>query len=366
MTTSTVSAVKARPRRAALLLVCVVSLVLIVVLLELGLRGIHAIHHWREWRGQAWGATRPESSLLHQASSIPGLDYEMAPNRESSLHGLPMKTNQFGMRDNEAFSPRTESPCRIAVLGDSYTFGVRVREEEAYPKVIEKLLRQSSARDRCRFEVLNFGVVGYSSYDEDLMFKYRVANFNPRVVILGYVLNDPECDAVQPLHAYFVKQAWWQPYRLLTLAGQVETNWEQKRFGGGDYYVYLHAQQRKWQSVVDAFSDIHQVAERRNIKVLVAIFPMITPAFKGNAWTRYPYARLHKQVADLAAANGFRVVDLRDAFSEYPSQDLVFSGTDDHPNARGHEVAAQAIEKELLADFPHFFDVNSKLASALR
>jgi len=107
------------------------SLVFSLVLFELGLRALHAAHHWREWRGQAWGVTRPESSLLHQASSIPGLDYEMAPGRNTSLHGLPIRTNQFGMRDSEPLSQAADPRCRIAVLGDSYTFGVRVHEDEA-------------------------------------------------------------------------------------------------------------------------------------------------------------------------------------------------------------------------------------------
>jgi len=192
------------------------------------------------------------------------------------------------------------------------------------------------------------------------MLKYRVVNFDPHVVIVGYVLNDPECDPIQPLHAYFVTHAWWQPYRLLTLAAQVEADWDRERLGGGDYYVYLHAQgQRKWQSVVDAFSDIREVALRHQMKVLVVIFPMVTPSFKGKPWTQYPYTGLHKQVADLAASNGFRIVDLLGAFSAYPSQELVFPAGDDHPNVHGHEVAARAIEQGLLSQFSYFFDLNS-------
>ena len=128
--------------------------------------------------------------------------------------------------------------------------------------------------------------------------------------------------------------------------------------GGGDYYFYLHAQdQRKWQSVVDAFRDIRDVTSPRSIKVLVVIFPEVTESFKGKPWSDYPYTKIHQQVSDLAVRNGFRVVDLLEAFSQYPSRDLTFAGTDDHPNVLGHEVAARAIEKELLADSSYFFDL---------
>jgi hypothetical protein len=121
--------------------------------------------------------------------------------------------------------------------------------------VVERLLRKPTAAAACTFEVLNFSVMGYSSYDEALMLRYLAVNFGPHVVIIGYVLNDPEVDPVQPLHAYFVKPPWWKPYRLLGLISQVETTWDQKRLGE-DYYVYLHHPgRRKWQSVVDAAVD---------------------------------------------------------------------------------------------------------------
>lgn len=331
------------------------SIVLTLALLEAGLRAGHTLRHRRErlWPG------RP--TLVHQISSIPGLDYEMGENRHSSLEGVPVNTNPYGMRDSEPSLQATKSHCRIAVLGDSYTFGVRVREEDTYSKVLEKLLRQSVAAFQCQFEVLNFGVIGYSTYDEDLMLKYRAVNFEPHVVILGYVLNDPECDPIQPLHAYFVDYPWWQPYRLRTLFAQVKADWDRKRLGGGDYYTYLHAEgHRKWQSVVDAFTDIRSVTSPRNIRVLVVIFPMVTTSFKGKPWTEYPYVKIHQQVSDLAAGNGFQVLDLLNAFSTYPSQTLVWPKADDHPNALGHEVAARAIENKLLEKSSYFFDLNSE------
>lgn len=334
-------------RRLSLFLVSIASLFLTLAVFELGLRVSYRL------------IKAPDHTLVHQASSIPGLVYEMAPNRELRLtDGTLIKTNQYGMRDSEPSLQRTESPCRIAALGDSYTFGLKVLAEQAYPKVLERRLRQSAAGKDCPFEVLNFGTSGYSSWDEALMLRYRVVDFDPHVVILGYVLNDPEVDPIQPLHAYFLRRPWWQPYYLRRLVGKAEAIWDERHFGGGDYYVYLHAQgHRKWQSVVDAFSNIRDVTSPRGIKVLVVIFPEVTESFKGKPWSDYPYTAIHQQVSDLAVRNGFRVVDLLEAFSAYPSRDLTFSGADDHPNVAGHEVAARAIEKELLAEPSYFFDL---------
>jgi len=365
-------------RGVARLLVSVAGVLVALVLAEAGLRIYHQIDQWRI-RSQSepvvsgfppiydFSGSDPRSAVIHQASSIPGLGYEMAPNRElRARNGILMKTNQFGMRDDEPSAQQTDSPCRIAVLGDSYTFGLGVQEEETYPKVLEKLLRQSPVAARCQFEVLNFGVVGYSAYDESLVLRYRVVDFNPRVIVIGYVLNDPEIDpTVQTLHRYYSERPWWRQFRIFTLPGDAKTNWDINRLGGGDYYVYLHApKERKWQSVVDAFRDIRDVAAQHHSTVLVVIFPELTKRFKGKPWSDYPYAQIHQQVADLATGDGFRVVDLRAAFSRYPSQDVVLPGTDDHPSVRGHMVAAEAIEAELLGELGYFFQLEPQQSAA--
>jgi lysophospholipase L1-like esterase len=350
---------------ASRLLVSVVSLFFTLGLLEVGLR---VVQGWTKesppgLSGRTFGpvddfsGSDPRSIVIHRASSIPGLSYEMAPNRElRARNGIVIKTNRFGMRGREPAAQKTDSPCRIAVLGDSYTLGLGVREEDAYPQVLEELLRLSPTAAHCQFEVLNFGVVGYSSSDEDLVLRHRALEFNPKVVIIGYVLNDPEIDPIQPLHRYYSQHRWWQHFRLLRLPDEARTSWDIRRLGGGDYYVYLHAPgQRKWQSVVDAFRDIRDVSAQRNIKVLVAIFPEITKRFKGKPWTDYPYAKIHRQVSDLAVRDGFRVIDLREVFSQHPSEDVVLPGADDHPSVLGHAVAAQAIEQELLKEFSYFF-----------
>src|SRR5262245_1068570 len=274
-------------RAISLLLLSLASVVFTCALLEVGLRVAHEVQEWQNKSPPSadagamtpiydFSGSDPRSIVIHKASSIPGLTYEMAPNRElTARNGIPIQTNQFGMRDSTSIALKTDSRCRIAVLGDSYTFGLGVRAEETYPKVLEKLLRQSPAAARCQFEVLNFGVVGYSAYDESLVLRYRVVDFNPRVIVIGYVLNDPEIDpTVQTLHRYYSERPWWRQFRIFTLPGDAKTNWDINRLGGGDYYVYLHApKERKWQSVVDAFRDIRDVAAQHHSTVLVVIFP---------------------------------------------------------------------------------------------
>ena len=51
---------------------------------------------------------------------------------------------------------------RILVLGDSFTVGANVRQEEAYPKVLEKRLQSVYGP---RIQVVNAGVGGWDPFN---------------------------------------------------------------------------------------------------------------------------------------------------------------------------------------------------------
>ncbi len=328
------------------LFLCLASVVFTLSLTELGLRYFRPVNYRRPPEGPPW------NKLLHQPSSIPGLAYEMAPNMEKVWDGVIIKTNSYGMRDHEPVPQKTDSLRRVVVFGDSYTFGLGVPAEQTYPKVLEKLLNQSTVSTNYQYEVLTFAVIGYSTQDEALLLKHKALAWDPDVVIIGYVLNDPEIEPIDNLHSYFDKPRWWQYSHLLRLVARVKHNREMKTLGGGDYYRYLHAEgQEKWMSVVRAFREIQDVTSRRGITVLVVIFP-VAPL---TQWAGYPYQGIHKQVADLARKNGFQAIDLYEVYSHYEPRDLRISPYDEHPTRLGHDLAARAIREKLLAERSFFF-----------
>ena len=63
-------------------------------------------------------------------------------------------------------------------------------------------MNDSAVSNGRRFEVLNFGVVGYSTRDEAIALKQKTIPFHPQGVIIGYVLNDPETDPRPSLHKW--------------------------------------------------------------------------------------------------------------------------------------------------------------------
>src|SRR6185369_3084342 len=119
-----------------------------------------------------------------------------------------VETNGEGMRDHEPLPADTPSLERIAVVGDSFVFGLGLPQEDVFTEVLERDL--NGASDGRRYDVLNFGVPGYSSQEEASVLEARVLPWNPAVVIVGYCLNDPETQPLQPVHVYFSPVAWWQ------------------------------------------------------------------------------------------------------------------------------------------------------------
>ncbi|MFT7463625.1 MAG: lysophospholipase L1-like esterase [Pseudohongiellaceae bacterium] len=292
-------------------------------------------------KGDAW------FGMLNQPSPVEGLAYELAADARWMLwDDVPVLTNSLGMRDDEPRGGGGDA-VRIAVLGDSVTFGVGVPARTTYASVLEQKLesgRESGARP---FEVLNFGVSGYSSRDEALVLEHKALPLGPDLVVIGYVFNDPEIDPIQPLHAHFHEPEWWQSSHLLRLLAKRSNRRAINDLGGGNYMRYLHHDPRKWGSVLQAFDDI--AALSADFPVVLVIFPSI-PGSADADWTDYDFGDLHERVGVAARAAGFGVVDLAEAFSLHPPESLRVSATDGHPSVSGHTLAAETLAAFLLAD----------------
>jgi len=81
---------------------------------------------------------------------------------------------------------------RIVSLGGSSTFGWPYldRPEVAYPAVLERLLNSRSHNPKVRYEVINAGIGGYSSYQGLAYFKERLWRLHPDMVTVCFGAND--------------------------------------------------------------------------------------------------------------------------------------------------------------------------------
>jgi len=293
------------------------------------------------------GADSAWRNLLHRPSAIPGLAYELNPGVERAAQGTLVRVNDHGMRDAEPLAG--DEVLRIAVLGDSYTFGFFVAQEQTYAAVLERLLEASAAPRRV--DVLNFGVGGYSTRDEALVLEHRALPFDPDAVIVGYALNDPEIDPVQPLHRHFHESRGWERLHLFHLARAALDGLRTRGLGPEPSYVRsLHENPRKWAGVERALRRIHALAAERSLPALLVVFPTRPRTAEGRAivdWAEYPYRDLHERVTRLGRQIGLHTLDLLPHFERHPVGEVM--GRHIHPTARGHEVAARALHERLRA-----------------
>jgi len=73
----------------------------------------------------------------------------------------PPRKNSLGFREREIVATKTPGKYRIAVIGDSYTYGQGIAEEQRYTNIVEAHLNSSSRS----YEVLNFGRPGAETVD---------------------------------------------------------------------------------------------------------------------------------------------------------------------------------------------------------
>src|SRR6185436_5710122 len=67
---------------------------------------------------------------------------------------------------------------------------MNVNHDQTYPSRLNAWLREKRPTER--FEVINFGVLGYSSFQGLQLLKRRVLDLHPEIVVIGFAMNDSE------------------------------------------------------------------------------------------------------------------------------------------------------------------------------
>ena len=121
--------------------------------------------------------------------------YLLWRNAPRARYGFPpRRLNARGYRGPQAVVPKDPGVIRIAVLGDSCTFGIVQADEKSfrtptpYPERLQTNLSRSLPR--FKFEVLNYGVIGYTSYQGLRLLRREVLEDKPDFVVIRFGWND--------------------------------------------------------------------------------------------------------------------------------------------------------------------------------
>jgi len=101
---------------------------------------------------------------------------------ETTLH-----FNSQGIRGPEYSLSKPADEYRIAILGDSFAEGYTVEFEDLFSEVLKRTLVKQTSRP---VEVINFGVAGYSTDQELLLYQQKVKEYKPDLTIIVFHDND--------------------------------------------------------------------------------------------------------------------------------------------------------------------------------
>lgn len=291
------------------------------------------------WEMGGW-VKRP----IYRKSSNPYLRYELVPGVEYGH----ISVNADGFRGPEYSSVKPPDTFRIIMLGDSETFSIMLAQNETLSMQLESLLNQNSRL--LRYEVLNFGVEGYNTFQELEMLKTKGLKYNPDLIILNYVLNDPE-----PGEYYFNKSFLMRSSALVRYftyrIKKALIRRERRRLNIHteiDNYYYYH-QPKYFIPLKNAILEMADIAKEQASKLVVVIFPtssIMVRDFKEN----YPYRTLHELVKSIRADN-IIFIDLIDEFNRLglTPQDVSinYAYDESHKSAPSLKVSAQYIYEAL-------------------
>lgn len=327
-------------------------------------------------RVAGWG----RSQELHTASqevfdSIPGIFEPGQDFINLSKPQLPhrISINSLGYRGPEV--RLSEVNLRILCLGDSFTFGDYVSDDETFPHMLKKLFDEKFPG---RIEVINAGVGGTTIVDQ-LNFLQKSLRIRPDVVVLTFYENDISgLSRGVPLYVEFERNRKWKSkpgvnllYRLVRdsalFAFALETR--AKLSVSGKQQSQEHALADDGQAFCDvkllkAYEDylreMKSFSDSKSMKFVLALYP------SHQRWTR-PYdegcgtARNQlDQVEQIAKGMDIAVLNLLPTLkqSNMDVHQLYLLPYDGHASKEANKIVATALFGFLQDTFPDDFGNN--------
>lgn len=244
----------------------------------------------------------------------------------------------------------TPTGPRVVFIGDSFTEGQGVREEDTFV-----------ARSRPRFpdaELINCGRRGYDFPRLREWLDLKLA-LEPQVIVYVMVLNDPhQSEAFHARQAYL--DDWildrrrmveegdgapdpWAP-RLVSL---LEDRLEGARVAAETERWYREMvgpeNAEGWERTLSDVSAMQASAEAHGARFVVLLFPLM------QSLDHYPFADVHRTIVTALEARHVTVYDALPSFVGEDAASLWVHPADHHPNERGHALFAASIEETIEA-----------------
>ncbi|CAN5251758.1 hypothetical protein BH09MYX1_BH09MYX1_12880 [soil metagenome] len=298
--------------------------------------------------------TNPRGSFdvdLHdaaQVSAIVGKGIPLTATLETRTpFGVQFSYSASRCRDR-AFAPPTAGVKRIIVIGDSFTEGQGVREDDTFVRRIDRAWHADPSAEA--MEIYNCGRRGRDFPALRESFDALLAEA-PDVVVYAMVLNDPEQSASFRDRQQFLND--WIVDRRRTTEGDgedltvhgsklwaaIDEKLESARVARATTQWYLDlfsAPNREgWEATQRSLSEMDAAMRARGGKLVIATLPLMVRLEGG-----YPFVAAHAAIADACTRHHLQCHDTLAAFTGMRTADLWVHAVDLHPNDAAHAVIA--------------------------
>jgi hypothetical protein len=292
---------------------------------------------------------------------VEGYGFGIVPDQQGFTISEPATINSLGFRGPDLDEAAAALGPRVLALGDSFTFGFGVSDDEAYPRRLERLLAERLPERTP--EVVNLGAQGYATYHEIDLLRRRGLALRPDAVLLAIYHNDlevrPPGDYRATYEEAFTRErasirhrmpllyAAFHKSALFTLASNV---YHARRMGSArDAMQEASAGSRAdavWDTMRDELTSLRDLAGRHGFVPLVFTIPARFELFSDAQDPRYP-----AEIYALCDSLGLPVAHLREPFLAAAESGVdLYLAWDHHLSADGNLILAERVADRLLEE----------------
>ena len=297
----------------------------------------YVIDDGMEYNLEMWKYARKLKRISEDSSQ----GHKHIPNRSAHLMGVNVVINSHGHRSKEISIDKPPGVTRIAMLGDSLTFGWGVPSKKTVSERLEVLLNENGSGKQ--FEVINAGIGNTNTEMQVARFFADEVKFAPDIVVLNYFINDAEA-IPRPTKNILMKHSASYVFFSLRMASIG------RMFFGGkqwhQYYLDLYKEKSEgWQRVQVFFQKLSEYCRSKNIRLVLVCYPEL------HQFRPYPFTAVTQKLKNMADQEEVPFFDLFPILQRQKEENLWISRQDQHPNSLACSLIAPAIRGFLAKHF---------------
>ena len=262
-------------------------------------------------------------------------------------------TDSLGLRfkiSGAQYGPKNINEYRIAITGDSVTFGEGIRKtEDTFPQVLEDLLNKK--QNNINVKVFNYGVSAYSVKHMAATLSSRMLEIEPDLVLMAIIPDDFDLSH----RSAVVDKYGFTMYPKITRFWSKDSNL--KRYLRKIRLVYLLSDircryqtkpnkhnilQEKLPESYEFIKQFKDISDKQNLSYSIVLLPMIDDKFGGLILEQFQKDKI-------------AYIDLTSLSNEFSLNQFIASKFDGHPSVMVHkrigETLAEYIFKEYLCNY---------------